>query len=218
MHASGLRPGGMLSLLLASTSLLFGAAIGMTPSAAASPAPMQSLAGATAGSRWTVDFKGGELRVHIDQRTGRAFWFMTYQIVNRTGEERMLAPRFDLLSDDGSIQRSGRDVPTTILRDILRAAGSELTEDQNQIIGPILPGIENARDGIVVWPIDDPTITELTVFISGLSGETTTVENPVSGETVVLSKTLARSYLTPGSAQLRPADPLTFVEERWVWR
>lgn len=181
-------------------------------------APRQSISSASAASRWTLDFKGGEIRSHIDQRTGKAYWYMTYQLVNRTGEERMVAPRFDLLSDDGSIRRSGRDVPTTVIRDILDVAGTELTEDQNQIIGVILPGVENAKDGVVIWPIDDPTVKELTVFASGLSGETTTVENPTSGDPVVLAKTLARSYATPGSALLRPADPLTVVEERWIWR
>lgn len=186
---------------------------GPTAGAAAAPAPQS-----TAFSRWTLDFKPGELRLFVDPRSQRTYWYLTYQVVNRTGEDRMFAPRFDLLSDDGRIQRSGRDVPTDVVRDIMKVLGNPLLEDQNQIIGQVLQGVEHARDGVVVWPAQEQQATELIVFVSGLSGETKTVVNPLTKGPVVLSKTLSRAYITQGTAALNPGQPLELREETWTWR
>ena len=101
--------------------------------------------------------------------------------------------------------RSGRGVPTLVVRDLRRLLGNELIEDQNQIIGPLLQGPENAKEGLVIWNAANLASSELTVFIGGLSGETTVVADPVTGENKVLSKTFRRDYLTPGEACLSDA-------------
>ncbi len=181
----------------------------------------QSSGGARTGSmnssRWTFDFRAGELRL-FTAADGRNYWYMTYLVVNRTGQDRMWAPRFDLLSDDGQVRRSGRDVPSEVVSDLLRVIGSALLEDQNQVIGELLQGIENAKEGLVVWPATNLAVKELTIFGSGLSGETKVVVDPITGEDVVLSRTLRRDYATAGEQVLRPTEPLTLREQTWVWR
>ncbi|MFO0875390.1 MAG: hypothetical protein U0575_15675 [Phycisphaerales bacterium] len=203
-----------MSLLCAPllVAVALAAVAGTAPVAVAAPAAQSAF------SRWTLDFKPGDLRLYVDPTTKKAYWYMTYRVVNRTGDDRMWAPRFDLLSDDGQIQRSGRDVPSSVSRDLLKLLGNSLLEDQNQVIGQLLQGIEHAKDGLVVWPATSPNVTELSVFVSGLSGETQPVKNPVTGETVVLSKTLCRDYATHGNAPLQPGVPVELRDERWVWR
>ena len=197
---------------IACVALLTGV-VGLVSHASAAPSPQS-----TAFSRWTLDFKPGEIRLYVDPRSQKTYWYFTYQVVNRTGEDRMFAPRFDLLSDDGAIQRSGRDVPSDVVRDIMKVLGNPLIEDQNQIIGQVLQGIEHARDGVAVWPAQNQLATEMTLFVSGLSGETKTVNNPLTKAPVVLAKTLSRGYRTEGNAALRPGAPLELVEETWTWR
>lgn len=184
---------------------------------ASAEASFQSAPQASTSSRWTLDFKSGEFRL-FTAADGRDYWYMTYTVVNRTGQDRMWAPRFDLLSDDGQIRRSGRDVPSSVTSEILRVIGNPLLEDQNQVIGELLQGVENAKEGLVVWPANNLAVKELVVFGSGLSGETKVVADPLTGEDVTLSRTLSRSYVTAGEPALRPSEPLRLYEQVWVWR
>ena len=61
--------------------------------------------------RWQFEFTPGPLRLYIDRDSQDAFWYFTYQVVNRTGRDRIWAPEFTLFTDDGAIVRSGEDVP-----------------------------------------------------------------------------------------------------------
>jgi len=185
-----------------------------TSAASASPAPVaQSMS-----SRWTLDLTPGDLRVWIDPATQKSYWYFTYKVVNRTGQDRMFAPRLELLTDDGKILRSGRDVPISVLRDVEKVLGNSLIEDQNEIIGDLLVGPENAREGVVIWAAPNIAIKEMTLFITGLSGETATVPHPKTGAPVTLAKTLSRQYRTDGTAILQPSQPMEHVREEWVWR
>lgn len=178
----------------------------------------QFIVGTSPASRWTLDLTPGDLRVWIDPTSQKSYWYFTYKVVNRTGQDRMFAPRVELLTDDGKILRSGRDVPIAVLRDIQRVLGNRLIEDQNEIIGDVLVGPENAKEGLVIWTAPNANVKELTMFFTGLSGETTQVPHPETGEPVTLAKTLARQYRTEGTAILRPSEPLESVREDWVWR
>jgi hypothetical protein len=177
-----------------------------------------SLSTASQGSRWTLDLTPGPLRLWVDPATQQSYWFFTYKVVNRTGQDRMFAPRLELLTDDGKILRSGRDVPISALREIEKLLGNSLIEDQNEIIGDILVGPENAKEGLVIWTAPNTMVKEVTLFFGGLSGETTSIPHPETGKAVILAKTLARQYRTEGTPVLRPNEPLEALREDWVWR
>lgn len=170
------------------------------------------------GSRWTLDIRPGELRLYIDDESGQPYWYFTYMVINRSGNDRMWAPRLDLLTDDGRVQPSGRDVPGRVVRDIITMLGSDLIEDQNQIIGDLLQGVEHAKEGVVVWPAPNLQVTEMTIFISGLSGETELVVDPLSGEDVVLRRTHWLRYALPGEALPMRSTPVRLAQRGWVMR
>jgi hypothetical protein len=167
---------------------------------------------------WELDFEAGELRMYFDQGTGDVFWYFTYVVTNHTGADRIWAPQFSLMTDTGEIMDSGRDVPPYITNQIMNLLRNDLLEQQNQIIGDIRQGIENARDGLVIWPARSLGVNEMTLFISGVSGESARVINPATGETKVLRKTLQRDYLIPGSAAARGTKPVDLVSQRWILR
>jgi hypothetical protein len=168
--------------------------------------------------RWELEFDSGDLRLYTDESTGSHYWYFTYTITNRTGKDQLWAPSFVLFTDAGEILHAGRDVPTRITEDILALLGNELLEDQNEIIGDILQGKENAREGLVVWPARKTDITELSLFVAGISGETARVKNPLNGREVILRKTLQRDYLIPGNPVARGSKPIELVEQTWILR
>lgn len=186
------------------------------------------------GTAWELDFRPGALRMFTDATEGKSYWYFTYKVVNRTGRERMWAPRFELFTDSGQIERSGREVPSRVTASILEMLGNKLLEDQNQVIGEILVGEENAKEGLVVWPADDLAVTEFTVFVTGASGKVRRVPDPKTGESRVERWTIRFNYIVPGDATARgstPVDPAPADEdvragaERrgtdwgvWLWR
>jgi len=200
------------SRLLASIVLAIVAVAGVSLTAVAHPKP------AAVPYRWELNFQPGELRLYVDPVDQRVFWFMTYEVVNRTGEDLLWVPRFTLFTDAGDIVESGTRVPARVTADLQGLLRNEFLEDQNSIIGEIHQGRENAKEGLVIWPADTLKVNEISIFIAGVSGETARVRNPVSGEAVTVYKTLKRDYLIRGN--IRPTDsrPIELISEQWIMR
>ena len=168
--------------------------------------------------RWQFEFEAGDFRLYVDDESGDAYWWMPYKVTNRTDQDRIWAPKFTLFTDAGEILESGKDVPSRITEKIREMLNNPLIETQNEIIGDLLTGRENAREGLAIWPARILQTNEISMFISGISGETTRVTNPISGDQVILYKTLQRDYLIPGDALARGSDPIELVQEAWILR
>ncbi len=168
--------------------------------------------------RWELEFRTGELRLYVDRVSNEAYWYLTYEVTNRTGREQVWAPTLVLFTDDGAIISSGRGVSTRVANDIRDLLGNELLENQNEIIGEIFHGREHAKEGIVIWRARSFDVNEISMFVVGASGETATVTNPITDEVVVLRKTLQRDYLVAGDALPRGSRPVDLVRQRWVMR
>jgi hypothetical protein len=186
--------------------------LAFAPQAAAYPKP------APVPARWELTFEPGDLRLYVDEYTGEAYWFFTYKIINRTGAQRIWAPTFVLYNDQGEIMTSGRDVPAKVTQDLLDLLDNDFMESQSRLIGEIREGAEFAKEGIVIWPVNEFDVNEITIFIAGLSGETARVTNPRTGEEIILRKTLERNYLVRGNALARGTKPVEFVSQRWILR
>ncbi len=168
--------------------------------------------------RWELEFRTGELRLYVDRVSSEAYWYMTYEVTNRTGREQVWAPTLVLFCDSGAIIGSGRGVSTRVANDLRQLLGNELLENQNEIIGEIFHGREHAKEGLVIWTAENLDVNEMSMFVAGISGETATVNNPITDEVVVLRKTLQRDYLVAGDALPRGSRPVDLVRERWVMR
>jgi hypothetical protein len=168
--------------------------------------------------RWELEFEPGPLRLYVDPDEGEAYWYFTYMVTNRTGRDQVWAPTFALFTDAGEILPSGRGVPSRVAADIRTLLGNEFLEHQNEIIGEIFHGRDHAKEGLVVWPARHLEVNEVSLFIAGASGETASVANPITGENVLLRKTLQRDYLIPGDAIARGSKPVELRSQRWVMR
>jgi|SoiMethySBSTD1v2_1073268.scaffolds.fasta_scaffold00162_10 hypothetical protein len=196
-------------------SLALGAAIALLAGAAAladypKPAPVPY--------KWELEFEPGPLRLYVDPQGDGTYWYFTYQVTNRTGNDQLWAPKFVLFTDAGEIIESGRNVPAHITEELLAMLGNDLLEDQNEALGDILQGRENAKEGLVIWRPMQLSANEISMFIAGISGETARVKNPANGQEIILRKTLQRDYLVPGSAVDRGSKPVDLVAQQWVLR
>ena len=106
-------------------------------------------------------------------------------------------------------------------------------QDQNQVIGEILIGEEHAKEGVVVWPVDDVQVTEFTVFVTGVAGKVRKVADPRNGQPLVERWTIRFNYLVPGdplargSKAVAPASTAADLKDGasrrsdygvWLWR
>jgi hypothetical protein len=175
--------------------------------------------------KWQLDVQLGDLRLAVVDVAGtgpKAFFYFTYKVVNNSGTDVLLAPAWDLATSDGRIVRSGRNVPASVTKTLLERFSSPYLEDQISIIGVLMQGEENAKDGLVVFSADDIRLDEVSIFGAGFSGENKPVEvlNAASGqrERVMLRKTLMARYPVPGEIESRGNDPFAPSEVRWIMR
>lgn len=176
--------------------------------------------------RWQIDLEVGPMRLaRVEGPNGEArlYWYLTYKAVNPTREDLIFAPAFDLVTEDGTTYRAGREVPPVVTRRLLEKLDNPLLQDQVQIIGTILQGQENAKEGLVIWPASQISSGEMVVYASGFSGETRTIEvadvnNPGKMTRATLRKTMMVRYPMRGEVHNQGDKPLEVGESRWIMR
>ncbi len=173
--------------------------------------------------RWQFAVESGPLRVASVEQDGKsvAYYFLTYKVTNITNQDLLFTPIFELGTDEGELIRSGRDVPASVTKEIIGRIESVFVEDQINIVGPLLQGEANAREGVVIWPVNDLHVNEISIYASGFSGETKSVEFKNAkgvSEKAVLRKTLMLRYQTPGELMEQGDRPIELVEKQWIMR
>lgn len=170
--------------------------------------------------RWELKVDVGGLRLASYQTQGqvRAYYYLTYKVVNRSGHELLFAPSFEMAFGDGKPVRAGRDVPAEVTKQIQDKMQNQFLQDQIAVIGPILEGEENAKEGLVIFSGENLSPTNLTIYGAGFSGETATVDLPGTKTKAVLRKTLMIRYNSGGDVGGRGDKPIEVAEQRWIMR
>jgi hypothetical protein len=176
---------------------------------------------------WELTFEHGEpRRVVVPGPNGvpRAYWYMTYSVTNNSDREQVFLPRFELLTREGKVVESDRNIPAAVFAKIKQREGNQFLEPFTSIGGMIRVGEDEAKDGVAIWEEPLPRMGDFTIFISGLSGETLTMKDAAGaelkgpdGKPIILRKTLQLDYTLPGDE--RADDALVKpVGEQWVMR
>lgn len=208
---------------LVGTVVLAGA---MQAGLAPEPAPVPT--------RWQLDIEPGPMRlisVDVPKTSSAAgpassggpqmFLYMSYRVINNSGQDVLFAPAFELSNGEGDITRSGRDVPQVVTDKVVAALQNPLVQDQISIIGELMQGKENGRDGVVIWPLLDTNPQSLVVYAAGFSGETATVDGPEKNgqkQKFVLRKTLMLDFAPPGSFEGQRSDAIPLAGQSWIMR
>lgn len=193
-------------------AVLFGAA----PAATAYPQP------AAVPRAWQFDFTFHPPQpiAHTDL-AGRTtwYWFMTYKLVNNTGQQRIFIPEITIATDAGDIITAGRDVPPRVLDAVRERLGNDLIENPAQMIGrTVLQGRDHAGESVAVWRDFAHDVDHVSIFIEGLSGETTRIDHPLTGEPVLMRKTLMLQYALPGRPPSPRQQEVVAQGEQWIMR
>lgn len=205
-----------LTRFIAAAALVFAlfGALGLAPE----PDPVPT--------RWQLDVTPGPLRVISLTADGErgAYLYFTYSVTNNTGEDLEFVPSFEMATDGGKVIPSGSGVDPRVTDALLARLEHPFLQDQIDILGPIQQGPENAKHGLVIWPLDSFTADEVRVFGAGFSGETDAIEllDTETGEMkrLVFRKTLMMRFATPGEIRvdLLGSRPFDVVERRWIMR
>jgi hypothetical protein len=148
------------------------------------------------------------------------YWYITYKVVNNTSEDRLFVPEVEISTDEGDLIRSGQNVPTAVFFAIKEKERNTLLESPNQVVGRLLQGNDHARESVIIWPAFKHNISQLTLFIAGLSGETSAIKNPLTDEPVTVRKSLMIEFSTPGDTVSYTPDKQTIlpVDQQWIMR
>jgi len=185
---------------------------------------------------WELDFTHGlPTRIAVTlpgQDAPKAFWYMTFNVVNNSKDEQNFLPIFDLVDDHGNIHHSDSNIPKEVFTAIKARERIKLLEPLSKASGRVLVGPDQAHDSVAIWPEPLERMGTFSIFITGLSGEAVWFkdgkETPLkdadwiktkqaeAGE--VLRKTLEIDIQIPGDEFYQGRDVVIQKDERWVMR
>ncbi len=179
---------------------------------------------------WQFDVELGPLRVislQMPDGSRRGYYYITYTVINETGQDLFFAPLIELATDQGEVMLAGRDVPLEVTYELIRRQRNILLEDPIRILGRLQQGEENAKDGIAIWPVGKTNVDAVNLYFLGFSGETKTIRarDAATGriKDLTLWKTLMVRHAAPGTLINREAFTeggriLPRLQERWILR
>jgi hypothetical protein len=148
----------------------------------------------------------------------RWFWFISYQVVNPTDQDLLFIPEITVANDLGEIITAGENVPPTVFSAIKKRLGNPLLLSPIEVVGKLLQGEDFAREGVAIWPVAEGDVDAFSVFFAGLNGETQDVVNPLTGESVLVRRTLMLDYKSPGNVTNPQDQPIVEAGRREVMR
>lgn len=189
---------------------------------------------------WELRFEHGKptrIVVPIPEVGPRAFWYLTYTVTNEGDEDQTFLPLFEMVTRDGRILPSDKNVPVQVFEAVKRREGNRFLQPKSKIGGVLRVGEDQARDGVAIWPEPMSEMGSFSIFVSGLSGETVTMKmvdgKPVKvkpenisqelkgvdkKDVVILTKTLQLNYVIFGDDVYPGIDEVNVRPEAWVMR
>lgn len=172
---------------------------------------------------WQLDFKHGiPKRIVVDQKP---YWYLTYTVTNKTGDEQTWRPDFQMLSNDGKVLKSDREIPGNVFDRIKATEGARFMQPASQAAGPLRQGEDQAKDSVAIWPEPTARMGSFKIFVGGLSGEFTILKDDDGKEVngpdnlpVMLRKTLEIDYQIYGDEFYPGRDDVHELAQKWVMR
>jgi hypothetical protein len=194
---------------------------------------------------WTLDFRFKDprlIRMNVPGRGTRVFWYMWYQVINRTGQPHEFYPRFSLVTLDPPATFLDNNFP--LVEDEIRkredATGYQRIKNSVSIsekpIPPSRPEGEafpRAVTGVAIWDgapgdgkrdssgkKDLADANQFSIFVSGLSSDYVLVDPLVKGQPpIVRRKTLQLDFKRVGDRYYMDSREISFVPPaKWIYR
>ncbi len=173
---------------------------------------------------WTLDFAPRtpqRLELTRADGTKEAYWYILYVVTNNTGQARDFAPAAAMFSEHGKVAHDGLYLDA-------QAAVQKLYHLDNLknsvgLLGSLKAGIDEAQQGIFIFPEVDPDMKKFQVFVTGLSGDFVLRDIPGPKPedkpiTAVLRKTMELDFACPALDPSRGLDKCYLSGQKWIWR
>lgn len=194
---------------------------------------------------WAFDFRFKDprlIKVNYPGRGSRIFWYMWYQVINRTGEARRFAPEFELVTHDHPGVYKDEVLPAVVdaIRRIEDPTGYQdiknsvtISSSPIPLSKPIDEAFPRAVTAVAVWdasPADlkkrDPKVKDLmdstrfSIFVRGLSNGFVTVEPLAEGlPPITRYKTLQLNFRRQGDRTSLDSRDISFAAPaEWIYR
>jgi hypothetical protein len=161
-----------------------------------------------------------------------AYWYMTFVVTNPTDEDQQFLPLFEMLTNDGTLIRSDKDVPSAVFDAVKKRERKGSLEPMEKITGRLRIGEDQAKDGVAIWVEPSKRMGTFHIFAGGLSGESAFVKD--GEETVIkdwtkvsaedrkkltaLHKTLDMTFQIAGDEIKPEEDAVLSKGEEWEMR
>ncbi len=170
---------------------------------------------------WQLKFEYGKparVVVNVPGRSApQAYWYLPFSVTNTTNRERMYFPVFELVTEEGTIIRSDKSVPTAVIKEIRKEQGNRFLQPLIQAAGEFRLGEDETKYSAAVWAEPDLRMGHFSILVSGLSGESARVKN-AKGEDVLLRKTLQLNFFVRGDEVYPGEDEVNENALLWIMR
>ncbi len=194
---------------------------------------------------YALDFRFKDPRMIIVNSPGRGtrvFWYLWYQVVNRSGKPRLISPSFDLVTLDHPALYRDEILPTVVdaIRKVEDPTGYQKIKNSVEMSEASIPPSQPPEEafpiavtGVAVWDASaadpkkrDPKgrdlseTTSFSIFVSGLSNGSVQVDGPAPGlPPVTQYKTLQLNFRRKGDRfSVDPRDVEFIPPARWIYR
>jgi hypothetical protein len=154
-----------------------------------------------------------------------AYWYVTYNVTNNTGQEQTFLPFFEMQTNDGQVIRSDKDIPPAAFEAIKKAENKPLLEPWTKIGGELRLGDDESKDGVAIWQEPMPRMGVFQIYVGGLCGEHVELKDEKGnvvkdkdGNPVILRKTLELTYHIRGDEVYPGQDEVNVQGEQWIMR
>lgn len=193
---------------------------------------------------WTLDFKFKDprfIKVYVPGQGLRGYWYLWYQVINRTGQPQKFIPSFEIVTLDNPAAYPDRMHPT-VLDEIAKRedpTGYQQIKDSVTISSEMIPvskgdALPRAVTGVAIWEAAstlnpkkrDPKKVELidttrfSLFVRGLSNGFVLVDPLVAGQpSITRHKTLQLNFVRKGDRySVNPSDISFLGAPEWQYR
>ena len=113
------------------------------------------------------------------------YWYMPYRVMNTSKRDRALLPVITIATDQGDIIRANRNISPSVFTAIRIEMQMPLLQNPITMSRRLKRGRDHMRHSVAIWPAFEGDVDQFSVFVTGLSGEHTTVLDPATGEPVI---------------------------------
>jgi hypothetical protein len=194
---------------------------------------------------WALDFRFKDprlIKVNYPGRGARIFWYLWYQVINRTGEPRLFTPNFELVTLDypGVYEDEVLSPVVDAIKRIEDPTGYQDIKNSVQMSSQKIPvskpadqAFPKAVTGVAVWDASPANLKKrdgdkkdlmdsarFSIFVTGLSNGFVTVDPIAPGLAPIRRyKTLQLNFRRQGDRLSTDSRDITFVAPaEWTYR